>query len=256
MYIKEGIFRKPRLQTNKILKKFSHLFKGEIINVSGASDSDKNTSFINYYFGDYDSGNRYKDYFINSNSYTVSNYPKDKTNYSLDKNGMIFLDLEDNNMQKHLIDKFDVVYCHTVFEHLFDIFKAFKNLCSLSKDIVIFVVPQFQRIHDYDRGYKDYWRFTPFSVDELFKQNGFTVLYRETTVGFSQSMYLFYIASKKPEKWKSHFPKLKNLDEFITSKNDGTKYTLFSKYVLYMDIYIRKFINILKKIKFLTISKK
>tara|TARA_B100001287_G_C22566174_1_gene473968 strand:- start:165 stop:911 length:747 start_codon:yes stop_codon:yes gene_type:complete len=246
MYLKEGIFRKPRLETNKILKKFAHLFKGHVINVSGSSDSDKDTSFFNYYFGDFDSGKRYKDYFINANSYTISNYPKDKTNYNLDKSSMIFLDLEENYIKKELIENFDVVYCHTVFEHLFDIFKAFKNLCSLSRDVVIFIVPQFQRIHDYERGYKDYWRFTPFSVDELFKKNGFTVLYRETTLGFSSSMYLFYIASKKPKTWMSHFPKLKNLNEFINSKNDGTNFTLFSKYVLHFDNYFRKFINLIK----------
>ena len=68
----------------------------------------------------------------------------------------------------------------------------------------------------------------------------------ETTVGFSSSMYLFYIASKKPEIWKSHFPKLKSLNEFITSKNDGTNFTLFSKYILHFDNYFRRFIKLIK----------
>ena len=141
MYLKEGIFRKPRLETNKILKKFAHLFKGNVVNVSGSSDSDKDSSFFNYYFGDFDSGKRYKDYFINAENYIISNYPKDKTNYNINKNSMIFLDLEEDYIQEELTENFDVVYCHTVFEHLFDIFKAFKNLSSLSRDVVIFIVP-------------------------------------------------------------------------------------------------------------------
>ncbi|MDC0376028.1 class I SAM-dependent methyltransferase, partial [Pelagibacteraceae bacterium] len=232
---------------NKILKKYSYLFKGDIINVSASSDSDKNCSFVNYYFGNYDAGARYKDYFKNAASYTISNYPNDTTNIKLDKTNMIFLDLEEK-LPNNLINKFDVVYSHTVFEHIFDIFKAFENLCMLSKDIVIFVVPQFQRIHDYHRGYKDYWRFTPFAVDELFKRNNLTVLYRETTTGFSESMYLFYIASKNPDKWKKYFPTLKVLEDYINKNNDGLNYTFFSKYILHMEYTIRKIGEIIKKI--------
>ena len=246
MIITEGVFREPRLKTNKILKRFSHLFKGNIINVSGSSDNDKNSTLKDYYFGNYDAGNRYKDYFTNANSYTVSNYPLDKTEYSLDKTNMIFLDLEEDIPEEYNY-KYDVVYNHTVFEHIFDIFTAFENLCSMSNDIVIFIVPQSQQIHDYNRGYKDYWRFTPFAVDKLFEKNGFTVLYRETTVGFSESMYLFYIASKKPDKWIDKFPKLKKVEDYLTRKNDGLNYTLFSKYILLFDFIIRKVVKIIGK---------
>lgn len=239
MVITEGVFRTPRLKTNKILKRFSHLFNGEIINVSGSSDNDKNSSFKDYYFGNYDAGDRYKDYFVNANSYTVSNYPLDKTEYSLDKTNMVFLDLEEK-IPNEYINKYDVVYNHTVFEHIFDIFTAFKNLCSMSNDIVIFIVPQSQQIHDYARGYKDYWRFTPFAVDKLFEQNGFTVLYRETTVGFSESMYLFYIASKKPKKWIDKFIKVEKVEDYLTRNNDGLNYTLISKYILLFDRIVRR----------------
>jgi hypothetical protein len=116
----------------------------------------------------------------------------------------------------------------------------------LSKDIVIFVVPQFQKIHDYKRGYKDYWRFTPFSVDKLFNRNGLSVLYRKTTYGFSESMYLFYIASKKPDKWKKHFPELLEVEDYLNSKNDGTSLTIFSHIVIKLDTLIRKIANFVK----------
>ncbi|MGM0519939.1 MAG: hypothetical protein ACQERD_09890 [Campylobacterota bacterium] len=239
MIITEGIFRKPRIRTNKILKRFAHLFEGDIINVSGSSDSDKECSLKDYYFGNYDNGKRYKDYFINAKSYTVSNYPLDETKYNLDKTDMIFLDLE-KDMPEEYLNRFDVVYNHTVFEHIFDVFTAFRNLCSLSNDIVIFVVPQFQRIHDYARGYKDYWRFTPFAIDKLFEENDLTVIYRETTTGFSESMYLFYIATKNPKKWENKFPNLDKLEKYITKENDGLNYTLYSKYISYFDIIVRK----------------
>ena len=239
MLLVEGIFRKPRIKTNHILKKFAPLFSGNIINVSGSSDSDKESSFKDYYFGNYDKGNRYKDYFQNAKSYTVSNYPLDRTEYLLDKTNMIFLDLEEK-LSEELVGKYNVVFNHTVFEHIYNIFEAFKNLCSLSNDIVIFIVPQFQQIHDYSRGYKDYWRFTPFAVDRLFEDNGFTVLYRETTTGFSESMYLFYIASKNPDNWKDKFSSIVPINSYISSKNNGSNYTLVSKGIVLFDTIIRQ----------------
>ena len=246
-WMTEGIFRGPRLKTNQILRKFSGLFYGKVINVSGSSDSDKECGLSDYYFFNPDAGNTYKNYFINASSYTVSNYPLDKTDYCLNDTEMVFIDLE-SEIESDLVEKFDVVYCHTVFEHIFDIFTAFTNLCALSNDVVIFVVPQVQKIHDYDRGYKDYWRFTPFSVDKLFEINGFTVVYRETTIGFSESSYLFYIASKNPDVWEAEFEKINPVEEYINSGNDGSNYTLYSKCFLYVDrIFTKKMSYLMSK---------
>lgn len=244
--LKEGIFRKPRLKTNKILKKYSYLFKGDVINVSGSSDKDKDCSFFDYYFGDYNNGKTYKNYFVNADSYVVSNYPGDKTDYDIEETKMIYLDLE-KEVPNDLMYKFDVVFNHTVLEHVFNIQKAFANLCSLSKDIVILIVPQSQMVHDYKRGYKDYWRFTPFVIDKLFEENGMKVLYRETTFGFSESMYLFYIASKRNDKWKEFFPKLKPLDVYLTTKNNGSLQTLFSFFLIRIDFVIRFITSKFKK---------
>ncbi|MDR8393379.1 class I SAM-dependent methyltransferase [Aliifodinibius sp. S!AR15-10] len=244
--IYEGIFRRPRIKTNKILAKFSHHFKGDVINVSGASDSDKQTNFWDYYFGDYDKGKRYKNYFKNCNSYTISNYPRDKTEYSINEDEMIFLDLEEE-IDSSLENNFDVVFCHTVLEHVFDVFKAFQNLADLSNDIVIVVVPQFQVIHDYRRGYRDYWRFTPFSLDKLFEKNGLEVIYRETTNGISESMYLFYVGSKRPEKWEDIFEKeIVPPKDYLNPKNDGSQYTQLSRLHIKFDFLVRM---ILKKLK-------
>lgn len=239
----EGIFRRPRLKSNILLARYAHLFSGDIINVSGSNDSDKNCTLRSYYSSDFDTGRRYKKYFCNASSYTVSNYPGDLTNINLPAEGVISLDLE-QDLPTDLISKYDVVFNHTVLEHVFDIFTAFKNLCLISKDVVILVVPQAQKLHDYSRGYSDFWRMTPFSVERLFELNGFTVLFRESTCGFSESIYLFYIASKKPYHWRKYFPALLPLDQYINYKNDGSLLTLFSYAQLLFDRILRRFFHL------------
>ena len=146
-------FRVPRIWSNKELKKFSHLFKGNIVNVSGRNDEDKE-------------GSVYKLYFPNASNYFITNYEEKK---ELVPKESIYLNLENKTINKKLISKFDVVFCHTVLEHVFDIFTSFKNLCLLSKDIVIIVVPYLQQIHG--KGYYDYWRFTPYTIKRLFEMN-------------------------------------------------------------------------------------
>lgn len=242
----EGIYRKPRLKTNQFLAEHAHLFIGKVINVSGADDLDKNVSLKDYYFGNYNNGVPYKTYFTQASEYWISNYPNDRTNLNPQKDNLIYLDLE-SELDKSLIEKFDVVFCHTVFEHIFDIFTAFRNLCYLSSDIVIFVVPQCQKVHDYTQGYKDYWRFTPFSVEKLFDQNGMKPLFRKTTTGLSSSLYLYYIASKQPHKWEGVFPELSPVESYLNWKNDGSTCTPLSFLHLKIEVLIRKIIKKLAK---------
>lgn len=181
-------FRIPRIWSNKELKKFSHLFEGNIVNVSGRKDEDKEGSF-------------YKKYFPNANNYFITNYEEQK---ELITKGSIFLNLESKNIDKKLIGKFDVVFCHTVIEHIFDIFTSFKNLCSLSKDIIIIVVPYMQQIHG--TGYYDYWRFTPYTIKRLFEMNRFGLLYCSSNGSDYSSIYLFCIGTKNKKKWLSKIP--------------------------------------------------
>mgnify|MGYP006431503015 FL=1 len=243
----EGIFRQPRLQTNQFLKEHAHLFEGKVINVSGSDDLDKSVSFFEYYFGNYDSGIPYKNYFIGASEYWISNYPNDNTPLDVEKDKLIYLDLEDS-LDTDLKEKFDVVFCHTVFEHIFDIFTAFENLCNLSNDIVIFIVPQCQKVHDYNRGYKDYWRFTPFSIEKLFEQNGMKPLVRKTTTGLSSSLYLYYVASKKPKKWENMFSDLSSIESYLNWRNDGSTSTFLSFFHLKIEMLIRKIVKKLSSI--------
>lgn len=198
----EGIFRKPRLWSNRELLRIAPLFTGAVVNVSGWNDSDKSVSSCREYFwGDYNEGIPYESYFTNATSYTVTNYWKDKKNRDVKGD---FLDLE-QSLPAHYRNRFDAVLCHTVLEHVFDVFKAVENLCLMSKDILILIVPFAQTVHDYRNGYKDYWRFTPFALDELLKRNGLTVLYRSSNKTLQSSIYYFYVSSRNPERWKQHF---------------------------------------------------
>jgi len=223
----EGIFRRPRLWSNNELKKIAYLFEGWVVNVSGWRDLDKTVgSYREYILGDYDSGVPYRSYFINATKYSITNYPQDtsrgfvnsqKANSVYDSE--IALNLEEE-LPNELIRKFDVVFCHTTLEHIFNIFKAFENLCLMSKDIVIVVVPFVQIVHDYQGDYKDYWRFTPFILDRLFEEKNFTILYRSSSNLFHSSIYYFYVASREPQKWEKYFQPIR-LKEQLKQLNIG-----------------------------------
>lgn len=181
----DRIFRLPRIWSNKELKKFSHLFSGKIVNVSGWLDIDKE-------------GGNYEQYFKNRTSYTITNFKTEARGFQGLKNE-IFLDLE-KELSDELIRTFDVVFNHTVLEHIYDFKKAFANLCEMSNDIVILVVPFLQQYHS---SYGDYWRFTPLAIKELFKEHGFEPLYMNFNSNKFSSVYIFAIASRNPEKWKN-----------------------------------------------------
>jgi len=177
-------FTIPRNWSNKELKKFSYLFNGDVINVSGWRDKDKE-------------GNDYKDYFKNARSYTISNFESKKRGFQ-GKENEFFLDLSED-LPQNLINKYDVVFNHTVLEHIFDFKKAFKNLCLLSKDVVILVVPFIQEMHG---EYGDFWRFTPEAIKILFKKNKMKVLYSCFNTNKLSSVYLFFVATKTSGKWE------------------------------------------------------
>lgn len=181
----ERKFRKARIWSNKELKKISPIFKGSVINISGWKDEDKR-------------GNFYKDYFKNASSYAISNYKGD-TGFQ-NKEGEIYLDLE-KELDKKLIGKFDVVFNHTTLEHIYNVNKAFSNLCLMSRDIVIIIVPFLQQMH-FGEAYKDYWRFTPYTIQRMFGENGIKLIYLNANNEKNESVYLIAVGSKKPKNWE------------------------------------------------------
>lgn len=191
----DRVFRLPRIWSNKELRKFAHLFKGDVANVSGWKDIDKE-------------GGYYKDYFKNASSYTITNYQSNARGFQ-GMEGEIFLDLT-KELPKELIEKFNVVFNHTVLEHIFEVHKAFENLCKMTKDIVILVVPFLQEMH---ADYGDYWRFTPLTLKRLFKENDLDIIYCSFNSHKNASVYIFCIASKNPQDWKGKIPYEFNLED-------------------------------------------
>lgn len=176
-------FRVPRVWSNLELSKFGNLFTGSVVNVSAWKDEDKEGGF-------------YKNYFKNSSSYSITNYKAEACGFQGAENE-IFLDLE-QDLPSELKNKFDVVFNHTVLEHIYKFEKAFENLCYMSKDTVILVLPFLQEMHT---DYGDYWRFTPLAIKKKFEEYGFSTVYSSSSNFRGASSYIFFFASKKPDKW-------------------------------------------------------
>ncbi len=184
-FVVERKYRLPRVWSNAELKKFAHFFVGDVINVSGWKDMDKQ-------------GGYYRDYFINCGGYYISNYKSEWRGLQGFDNEF-YLDLTEDLDEKYK-KRFAVVFNHTTLEHIYDVKKAFKNLCLMSSDVVIVVVPFLQQMHG---DYGDYWRFTPLTIRNLFEENGLTLLYLSFNNHRSASIYIFAVASRSPEKWRS-----------------------------------------------------
>ncbi len=197
----DRLFRLPRVWSNRELRKFSHLFKGDIVNVSGWKDIDKE-------------GDKYVNYFKNANSYTITNFKTEAKGIQGYKNEL-YLDLEDD-LSENLRRSFDVVFNHTVLEHIYDVKKAFENICELTKDIVIIVVPFLQVMH---ADYGDYWRFTPMSIERMFKDNDMDLLYCSFNSHKNSSVYLFCIGTRNKKKWKKLIPEKKSFEDPYPSQN-------------------------------------
>lgn len=186
-----------RRWSNTELRRWGKLFSGKVINVSGWDDRDKD-------------GGRYQDYFPHHTAYVISNF-RGARGWSGTPNE-VFLDLT-AELPENLKRQFDVVFNHTTLEHIFDIRQAMANLCELSRDIAIVVVPFFQAVHWDPGSFSDYWRPTPFAMEAMFQENGLEMLYCSYNDNPIFNVYLFCIASRNPEKWRSSFPARSELSQ-------------------------------------------
>jgi hypothetical protein len=174
----------PRKWSNDNLRSFAPLFSGRIINVSGGTDQDKE-------------GGYYRDYFCNSKSYEISNH---SSHYGIGE----ILDLVDP-LEPHspMIERYDVVFNHTVLEHIYEFEIAIANLCKLTRDIVITVVPFLQSYHEEQDLYRDYWRFSPYALAQKFLENGLETIYLDWNNDPFGNLYLFHISTKHSDNWLS-----------------------------------------------------
>jgi hypothetical protein len=148
--------------SNEQLKKLSKNLPEfrNAINVSGHLDSDKDGGFYRNYF--------------KSNFYKISSYQLDGA-YS-NPNSQILLDLDSDISQINANDRgmYDLIFSHTVLEHVRNPFQAFSNLeALLSEDgIIISVVPFIYKFHFSAGNFGDYWRYTPHTLQLLHKHCG------------------------------------------------------------------------------------
>jgi hypothetical protein len=170
----------PRAWSNRELARVAPRFGGDIVNVSAWRDEDK-------------SGRRYRDYFPKASSYSLTNFKAEARGLQGVDNE-IFLDLA-ATLPDDLQRKFDVVFNHTTLEHIFDVHRAFANLCAMSRDAVILVVPFLQEQHG---AYGDFWRFTPDCVAQLFRINGLTPLMITSNRHLWSSVYVFAVGVRDP----------------------------------------------------------
>ena len=176
-----------RRWSNGELENIGYLFGGSVVNVSAWTDEDKE-------------GRTYRKYFPNAKSYALTNYGGYRGKSGEEE---IRLDLE-KELPKELVNKFDVVFNHTTLEHIFDFWTAFKNLCLMTKDILILVVPWKQELHCAENeGYLDYWRFSEDALKRLCRENEFGILKLVKNKPVEKETYLFLVASKNVDLWKN-----------------------------------------------------
>ena len=181
--------RLARIWSNEELAKIAPILDGEVVNVSAWKDSDKD-------------GRVYQDYFPSASSYWTTNF--DGVRGSGADNHGLALDLT-GELPEQFVSRFDVVFNHTTLEHIFDTRSAFSNLSRMSRDVLIVVVP-FSQVQHETESWGDYWRFTPTCLREMFRSEGFEVIYESANSARNAAVYLFFVGARKPEKWVGQIP--------------------------------------------------
>jgi hypothetical protein len=189
-------FRIARIWSNGEVRKLAPIFTGDVVNVSAWDDRDKE-------------GGHYKEYFSNASGYYCTNYAGARGYQN--KENEYFVDLT-KDIPEELRRRFDVVFNHTTLEHIFDVRAAFKNLCEMTKDAAIIVVP-FSQVQHEREPYKDYWRFTPSCIRELFRENQMEVIYEAESNLKNAAIYLLLVASREPQKWEGRMPEYEPITE-------------------------------------------
>lgn len=189
-------FRTARLWSNRELRRIAGLFPGEVVNVSGWDDRDKEHG-------------HYRDYFSAATEYYLTNYSGERGFQQQNKE--YFLDLT-ADLPAELQQRFDVVFNHTTLEHIFEVRKAFQNLCTMSRDVVMVIVPFAQVQHEIG-SFGDFWRFTPTCLRALFQENGLQVVYEAENYDRNAATYLLFVGARHPERWQAQLPAYEPLEQ-------------------------------------------
>jgi hypothetical protein len=178
----EPHFREPRLWSNKKLRMYAKHEGGIVINLSAGDDCDKD-------------GDLYRNYFTSCESYSTTNYSlgsyrglRDDDSYECN------LEEDDNKLVASGL-KADLIFCHTVLEHIYNVEAAFKTISNLSRESVVIIVPFSQTYHP-SNSFDDFWRFTPAILVRKFRELGFNSFYHDCNYKSSKSIYVYFHARR------------------------------------------------------------
>ncbi len=216
-------YRLLRHWSNKQIRQLAPFIGGDVVNISGWDDRDKE-------------GGHYKDYFRKAKSYTVTNYSGERGFTGMDNE--IPLDLT-QNLPRELTGKFDACFSHTTLEHIFDVRKAFSTICDMSRDIVFVIVPFSQEEHETE-SFKDYWRFTPSCLRHLFDENGLKVIYEAQSPYRDAGIYLLFIGSRNPKRWHNILPEFEPVRDAGSWIGDNLRSKIISFISKIKSLLIRK----------------
>ncbi len=152
----------PRRWSNTEIRKLAPFCTGDVLNVSGWKDEDKE-------------GRHYRDYFSGARNYAISNY-SGSAKMDDGAEDSLYFDLE-GPFPGNLKKRFDTVFCHTVLEHIFEIKQAIANIACIARENILIVVPFSQDEHYRPEIFGDYWRFTPQGISRLVQDQGFIPVY-------------------------------------------------------------------------------
>lgn len=176
-------FRLARLWSNQKLRDIGARCNGRVVNVSAGEDVDKE-------------GGHYRDYFPNADSYTLTNHPDPLFRGFQGSDGEIPLDLREPLPAEHE-RAFDVVLNHTTLEHVYELHAAVDALCSMTRDLLVVVVP-FAQVHHENPGYEDFWRFTPTGLTRLLADRGLNAVHLDWNRDVNAATYLVAVAAREP----------------------------------------------------------
>ena len=199
----------PRVWSNREIRKIGHMFSGDVVNVSGWRDSDKY-------------GGKYRDYFPNAKSYSITNYGVEVgSSGSIDEK-----ELDLSIPYKGGIGVFDHVFSHTVIEHVFPSSMTIENLCRLSRQDILTVVPFLQGFHGVADGYTDYYRYSPLTLERAFGEFGFKTVYVSWNNDHPlYNVYIVHLSSNRPEIYRDVLPPKRIFD--LGEDVPGIAYTRF-----------------------------
>lgn len=178
-----------RRWSNRQLAVIAPLFDGDVVNVSAWEDRDKE-------------GRQYRDYFCNARSYACTNYGQYRGLQGMDNEYALDLTAD---VSADLRRRFDVAFNHTTLEHILDVRTAFANLCELSRDVVIVIVP-FAQVQHESGEWKDYWRLSPTCLRQLYEENGLATIYESESPHRNAAVYLLAVGSRHPQRWEGQLP--------------------------------------------------